>query len=122
MGFTARERKFSFFQLLKQKVWDPIRAYGCSCGNWAAQFMMGLLYENGVPSLTRFISIIAFLAFLAGTAYLILEGRVWAHYDTFAMLTGGGGAATQIANKIVNSVYNSTTGQFPDKKGGQNNG
>lgn len=82
-------------------------------------FLNGLLYENETPSLTRIISITAFLAFLIGSAYLIITGKSWGHYDTFAILTGGGGATTQVVNKFVNSLYNSAPGQFP-KKGGVN--
>ena len=33
-----------------------------------------------------------------------------------AGITGGGGAATQIANKLMNSKYNTATGSFEPKK------
>lgn len=46
----------------------------------------------------------------------MLVGKRWDHYETFASLTGGGGAVTQIANKINNSMYNSEPGRFPDKE------
>ena len=75
------------------------------------QFVFGLLYENNEPSLTRFIALTAFLAFLAGSAYLMLRNQTWAHYSEFASLTGGGGAVTQIANKLINSKNNSADSQ-----------
>lgn len=68
-------------------------------------FMIGLMYENGGPSLTRTLSVVAFLAFLAGSAYLMLSGHQWAHYETFATVTGGGGLAGQVTNKFVNTKY-----------------
>lgn len=121
MGSTEGEQKWAFMQVVKQKVWEPLIVYGESCRNWVGCFLVGLLYENETPSLTRCISIIAFIAFLAGSAYLMLLGKRWDHYETFATLTGGGGAVTQIANKFMNSAYNSPTGKFPDKKGDQHN-
>ena len=114
--------RWTFSQMVKQKVWEPIRVYGLVCKNRIVCFLVGLLYENEEPSLTRCISIIAFIAFLAGSAYLMLAGKRWDHYETFATLTGGGGAVTQIANKFMNSAYNSPAGQFPNKKGDQING
>ena len=82
------------------------------------QFLIGLLYENNSPSLTRVISVVAFLAFLAGSAYLILKNQTWAHYETFAAITGGGGVTSQVVNKYINSVKNSQPGVFPEKTGG----
>ena len=38
----------------------------------------------------------------------------WGNYETFATMTGGGSAATQIANKLINSKYNT-----PDKEAGK---
>ena len=81
------------------------------------QFIIGLLYENNSPSLTRVISVIAFLAFLAGSAYLMLRNQTWVHYETFAAITGGGGVTSQVVNKYINSVKNSQPGVFPDKGG-----
>ncbi len=37
------------------------------------------------------------------------------HYDTLASLSGGGSAATQIANKFINSKYNSAQGTYQEK-------
>ncbi len=78
-----------------------------------------LLYEAGQLSLTRVLTIASFALFAAGTGYLLLSAQTWQHYDTFATLTAGGGLATQLGNKIVNSRYNSDQGQFPDKQGGK---
>ena len=79
--------------------------------------MKKLLYENGQLSLTRVLAVASFLLFAAGTLYLMLRGQQWAHYETFASVTAGGGLATQVANKVVNSKYNSEPGQYPPKEG-----
>ena len=78
-----------------------------------------LLYENNDLSLTRSLALAGFLAFLAGSIYLLAKGTTWGNYDTFATLTGGGGAATQIANKLINGKYNSEQGK-PFEKGMRN--
>ncbi|MCE5286957.1 MAG: hypothetical protein LLG02_14085 [Pelosinus sp.] len=80
-------------------------------------FTTGLLYENGAPSRTGLFSIIAFLAFLAGSAYLMLTHQQWAHYDTFATLTGGGGIGGLVSNKFINNKYGSPDGQAYNKNG-----
>lgn len=74
-------------------------------------FIKLVLYESGSPSLTRIISVVSFMAFLVGSAYLLLSGNAWQHYETFASLTGGGGLATQVTNKLLNSKYNSPGGE-----------
>ncbi|MCE5284545.1 MAG: hypothetical protein LLG02_01670 [Pelosinus sp.] len=74
-------------------------------------FFVGLLYENGAPSRTGLISIIAFLAFLLGSAYLMLRHQQWAHYDTFAAITGGGGLGGLVSNKFINNKYGAPDGQ-----------
>lgn len=85
------------------------------------QFFRGLIYENGQPSRTGLIALTGWLAFLLGSFYLLAKGQRWDNYETFATFTAGGGAVTQVANKLINSKYNSNPGQFPDK-GGCNNG
>ena len=40
-----------------------------------------------------------------------VSDTIGADYDTFASLTGGGGAATQIANKLINSKFNTPQGE-----------
>ena len=79
-----------------------------------------LLYENGELSLTRSLASAGFLAFIAGSFYLMYRGATWGNYDTFANLTGGGGVATQIANKFINAKYCSEPGKPFIKEGGQN--
>lgn len=76
-----------------------------------------LLYENEQLSLTRVLAVVGWLAFLIVSAYLVLKGSGWQNYDTFASLTGGGGAATQVANKFINSKYNSQVGSYKEKDG-----
>lgn len=73
---------------------------------------MDILKEGGHYSLTRIISVIGFLVFIGGSAYLIYKGMTWGNYETFATFTGGGGAATQIANKLINSKYNTPIGDL----------
>jgi len=122
MSMCAREEnKVTFLQLIKEKIWGPACCQSVRLWKGCENFFVGLVYENGAPSLTRVISVVAFLAFLAASAYLILKGKRWDHYDTFATVTGGGGAVTQVANKVINSVYNSPSNQYP-KKGEGNNG
>lgn len=76
-----------------------------------------MLKEGGVYSLTRILSVIGFVAFLIGSCYLIYKGQTWGNYETFATMTGGGSAATQIANKLINSKYNSAPGDIGKKIG-----
>lgn len=75
-----------------------------------------LLYESGELSLTRSLAVAGFLAFLAGSFYLIYKGMTWGNYETFATMTGGGGLASQIANKFINSKYNSEPGKAPTRE------
>ena len=75
-----------------------------------------LFYENDELSYTRVISAIFVIAFLAVSAYLVLTHTYWRNYDTFASLTGGGGGATQLVNKFINSKYNSVQGGYDSKR------
>ena len=64
-----------------------------------------LMYEGGQLSFTRVLVALSFLLFVLGSAYLMLNGITWQHYDTFASLTGGGGIVAQVGNKFVLSKY-----------------
>ena len=75
-----------------------------------------LFYENEELSYTRLISAIFVIAFLAVSVYLVLTHTYWQNYDTFASLTGGGGGATQLVNKFINSKYNSVQGGYDSRK------
>jgi hypothetical protein len=75
-----------------------------------------LLKENGEYSLTRIIAAISFLAFLIGSFYLIWKGITWGNYSTFATFTGGGGMTTQVANKLINSKFNTPAGKWDEDK------
>jgi len=87
------------------------------------QFIIRLLYENGEPSRTGLFSVIAFLAFLIGSAYLLVKGQQWAHYETFAYLTGGGGLGGLVSNKLINNKYGSPEGQvYVKNQGGTESG
>ena len=79
------------------------------------KYIRMLLYENGELSLTRVITVIAWAAFLAVSFYLVYAAQSWGNYDTFAFLTGGGGATTQVVNKFINSKYNSVSGGYQQK-------
>ena len=72
---------------------------------------MNILKESGVYSFTRVLAAISFAAFIVVSFYLAYTGKAFQYYDTFASLTGGGGAATQIANKLINSKFNTSQGE-----------
>lgn len=79
------------------------------------KYLKMLLYENNELSLTRCITVIAWAAFLAVSFYLVYTAQSWGNYDTFAFLTGGGGATTQVVNKFINSKYNSALGSYQQR-------
>ena len=76
----------------------------------------GMMFENDALSLTRVISVTGYLAFLVGSIYLMVNNISWDGYATFAGYTGGGGAALQLGNKLVNSKYNSAVGSYEPKE------
>ena len=75
-------------------------------------FARDLLYENNEASLTRFLSLIGYMLFAFVTIYLIVTGKNWENYMTFASYTGGGGAIMQLANKAINSKWNTPNGSY----------
>lgn len=75
-----------------------------------------ILVENGEVSLTRVLTIAYFVAFVAITVYLVVNNLTWGGYDTFAAIAGGGGAASLVGNKFINSKYNSVQGGFDSTK------
>ena len=79
------------------------------------KYLKMLLYENNELSLTRCITVIAWAAFLAVSFYLVYTAQSWGNYDTFAFLTGGGGATTQVVNKFINSKYKSVPGGYQQR-------
>ncbi len=79
-------------------------------------YLKMLLYENGELSLTRVLAVVGWAAFLIVSFYLVYERIAWANYDTFATLTGGGGGAIQVVNKLINSKYNSAPGGYTERK------
>ena len=79
------------------------------------KYIKMLLYENNELSLTRCITVVAWAAFLAVSFYLVYAAQAWANYDTFAFMTGGGGATTQVVNKLINSKYNSVPGGYQQR-------
>lgn len=77
--------------------------------------MSDMFCENNSVSLTRVISAFSYLLFAFVSIWLMATGTSWTHYDIFASYTGAGGAALQLANKFVNSKYNSANGSYQDK-------
>ena len=77
--------------------------------------MSDMFCENNSVSLTRVISAFSYLLFAFVSIWLMATGTSWSHYDIFASYTGAGGAALQLANKFVNSKYNSASGSYQDK-------
>ena len=84
--------------------------------------LKNILKEGGNYSLTRIIAATGFAAFLIGSFYLIWKGITWGNYETFATMTGGGSAMTQIANKFINSRYNTMPGEPGKPMGGITDG
>lgn len=74
--------------------------------------MSDMFCENNTVSLTRVISAFSYLLFAFVSIWLMATGMSWSHYDIFASYTGAGGAALQLANKFVNSKYNSARGSY----------
>ena len=74
--------------------------------------MVDMFCENNSVSLTRVISAFSYLLFAFVSIWLMATGMSWSHYDIFASYTGAGGAALQLANKFVNSKYNSASGSY----------
>lgn len=83
------------------------------------KYLKMLLYENDELSLTRVITMVAWIAFLAVSFYLVYTQQAWANYDTFAAFTGGGGATTQVVNKFINSKYNTVPGSYAQRPEGR---
>lgn len=81
------------------------------------KYVKMLLYENNELSLTRVLAISGWLAFLIVSFILVYKGVSWQNYETFSTMTAGGGAATQVANKFINSKYNSPAGGYKEKDG-----
>lgn len=74
-----------------------------------------MLFENEQLSYTRVISFSLLLLLIGVTLYLVITGHNWQHYETLASLAGGGSAVTQVANKFINSKYNSEVGSYKEK-------
>lgn len=70
-----------------------------------------ILTEDGIYSLPRVTGFLMLIAFLSVTFYLVLNDKTWVHYDTFAVVCGGGGIGGASINKLTNSVYNTPRGE-----------
>ena len=78
-----------------------------------------LMFENGGLSLTRTISVLFVLLFIGVTIYLVFFDFRWDHYETLATMAAGGGPMTQVANKYINSKYNSEVGSYKERTGAE---
>lgn len=65
---------------------------------------------NGGWSYTRVITAVLIVAFLIVSFYLVATKQTWGNYDSFSTFCGGGGVASQLANKFINSKYNKPDG------------
>lgn len=81
-------------------------------------FLVGLLYENGVPSRTGLSALalimVPLVATLTITVYLVATGRTFAYYKDFLdavqwLVTSGGGLLG--ANKLILNKYAAPEGQ-----------
>lgn len=81
-------------------------------------FLVGLLYENGVPSRTGLSALALILvplgAALVLTAYLVATGKAFTYYKDFLdavqwLVTSGGGLLG--ANKLILNKYAAPEGQ-----------
>jgi hypothetical protein len=84
--------------------------------SWLDKLFKGMMFENDTLSLTRVMSVTGYIAFIVGSIYLMINNISWDGYATFAGYTGGGGAALQFGNKLVNSKYNSVIGSYEPKE------
>ena len=74
--------------------------------------LIGLFYENGQMSMTKFIAFFGYFVFAIGSLYLLVNNINWESYAIFASYTGGGGAVLQFANKFIDSKYNTASGSY----------
>lgn len=77
----------------------------------AKEFVVGLFYENNEPSLTRVLTSVGFIAFLVVSGYLVKYNIQWAHYETFATITGGGSLGARLIDKGIMNKLASDVGQ-----------
>lgn len=73
-------------------------------------FLRRLMYENGNPSLTRLMAVWGLLLFTGVTLWVVAVRYDWRDYAAFGGLTVGGGLATIVANKGINSKWNTPPG------------
>ena len=73
-----------------------------------------MLYENNKLSLTNFIIFVSFAAFIFVSIYLLIMQIQFEYYSEFSTLTAGGGMATKLGNKFINSNFNSPRGEAPN--------
>lgn len=68
------------------------------------EFIKSLLWgTDDKPSLTSTMAVIAFVLFVVVSAYLVVTGKSWSHYEVFASVTCGGSLFAQLGGKYINS-------------------
>lgn len=72
-----------------------------------------MLYEKDKLSLTNFMIFVSFMSFIFVSLYLMIMQIQFIYYSEFSALTAGGGMATKLGNKFVNSKFNSPAGEAP---------
>lgn len=80
-----------------------------------------LFCENDKLSMTLLLAFMGYFIFAVGSLYLLWNNIDWAGYVVFASYTGGGGAALQFGNKLINSRYNSIAGGYDERRIENNN-
>jgi hypothetical protein len=74
-------------------------------GGMMKGFVKALIYGQYGPSLTSVMSLASWWLFALVSLYLVLTDRAWVHYDTFAVLTLGGGLGGQLGGKWINNRF-----------------
>lgn len=68
------------------------------------EFLKALVWgTDDKPSLTSTMAATAFSFFVIVSAYLVITGKSWPHYDVFASVTCGGGLFAQLGGKYINN-------------------
>ena len=72
--------------------------------------LLNLIKEADQTSLSRVISVGLIILFIIVSIYLVVSGKTWGNYSDFAYVTVLGGTGAQMANKFINSKYNTKQG------------
>jgi len=81
------------------------------------EFIKGLIYDDGKPSLMDTLSLASFILFAFGSIYLLIMNISWVHYDSFSNMTIGGGGLLKASKYISNTVANVVIANKEDNNG-----